>query len=133
MLIFLVQQVFYIITWSKAGQVERQSIVNDTHRYFFHQILDLADHLVSVGLVNIGAEGDLPLLAGLRYGRDTEHGHCDNTLITGHQSKVLVYNDLDITTTLLHSASAATTARHGLAIKCGRSLNIKSMSSSGLT
>ena len=46
---------------------------NKTDRNFFHQILDLADHLVSVGLVNVGAEGDLPLLAGLRYGGNSEH------------------------------------------------------------
>ena len=45
----------------------------ETDRHFFHQILDLADHLMSVGLVNIGAEGDLPLLAGLRYGGNSEH------------------------------------------------------------
>ena len=88
---------------------------------------------MSVGLVNIGAEGDLPLLAGLRYGSDAEHGHCDNTLITGHQSFVLVYNDPGITSTLLHSATVATVARHGLAIKCGGSLNIKSISRSGVT
>ena len=39
----------------------------------YPQVFDLADHLVSVGLVNIGAEGDLPLLAGLRYGGNSEH------------------------------------------------------------
>ena len=44
-----------------------------TYRNFFHQILDLSDDLMSVGLVNIGAEGDLPLLAGLRYGGNSEH------------------------------------------------------------
>ena len=43
------------------------------YRNFIHQGLDLVDNLVSVGLVDVGAEGDLPLLGVLRYGRHTEH------------------------------------------------------------
>ena len=44
-----------------------------TYRDFIHQGLDLIDDLVSVGLVNVGAEGDFSLLGALRYGRHTEH------------------------------------------------------------
>ena len=44
-----------------------------TYRDFIHQGLDLVDDLVSVGLVNVGAEGDFSLLGTFRYGRHTEH------------------------------------------------------------
>ena len=46
---------------------------SSTYRNFIHQGLDLVDNLVSVGLVDVGAEGDLALLGVLRYGRHTEH------------------------------------------------------------
>ena len=46
---------------------------SSTYRNFIHQGLDLVDNLVSVGLVDVGAEGDLALLRVLRYGRHTEH------------------------------------------------------------
>jgi len=86
-------------------------------RNFFHQILDLADHLVSVGLVNIGAEGDLPLLAGLRYGGNSEHlgRELDSSVTTREKSGLAMlepredYNARDITTSL--------TARHASTIK----------------
>ena len=52
---------------------QAKEVSKKTDRNFFHQILDLADDLMSVGLVNVGAEGDLPLLAGLRYGGNSEH------------------------------------------------------------
>ena len=44
-----------------------------TNRNFIHQGLDLVDDLVSVGLVDVGTEGDFALLSALRYGRHTEH------------------------------------------------------------
>ena len=58
---------------NKKGRKIIEENKKNTHRNFFHQILDLADHLMSVGLVNVRAEGDLPLLAGLRYGGNSEH------------------------------------------------------------
>lgn len=43
-----------------------------TYRYFIHQSLDLVHHLVSVGLVDVGREGNLPLPV-LRYWSNAEH------------------------------------------------------------
>lgn len=41
--------------------------------YFFHQILDFVDDLVTIGFIYIGAEGYLPLPV-LRYWSDMKHG-----------------------------------------------------------
>ena len=46
-----------------------------THLNLLHESLDLVDHLVPVGLVDIRAEADLPatLRLGLGHGCHTEH------------------------------------------------------------
>ena len=48
-----------------------------THRHFFHQVWNFINNLVTVGLISIGTERHLPLLAGLRYGGNTKHDLCN--------------------------------------------------------
>jgi len=43
--------------------------------YFLHETLDLVNNLVSVGLINVGTEADLPITI-LRYWSNSEHGEC---------------------------------------------------------
>jgi len=43
--------------------------------HFLHETLDLVNNLVSVGLINVRTEADLPITT-LRYGSNSEHGEC---------------------------------------------------------
>lgn len=86
---------------------------------FFHETLDLIDDLVSVGLIDVGTEADLPVPI-LRYWSDTEHGdgEKDQLTDTADQLSSLVFYASVASHSVSRGLGARETPRPGYLFNC---------------